>query len=206
MITNKLDAIEFEVFDEMCSGHIKLAFFEHGSCIVAMHSSSEKTVWHEINYYNWGNFISDLFGDVKILQRSQEWFKYSEVDFYDDASYRLCITFRNGQQKKFDGAGTYSRGVDMFRQLLGEHFGIDIFTPKEKEKKREFISDSWLDLDKIYGAEHDWSFLDSEPLKVTLSTKTNEGKSWCVIDLQADETFFETKRVDFLNKSKIRNK
>ena len=194
-LKGNLEAIEFEIFDEMCTGYTKLAFFKHGNCITAMHRSSEKTVWHEINEYHWANFVSGLFDDVKILKRSQEWFKYSEEDLYDDASYRLCITFRNGQQKKFDGAGTYSRGVDMFRQLLREHLDIDVFYPKEKEKKRDFIPDPWLDLDQIHSVEHDWLFLDSEPYKVTLSTKTNEGESWCVIDLQSDETFFETKRV-----------
>lgn len=190
-----IEAIEFEVCDPMFSGHTKLSFFCLGDSKIAMHRSSKATVWHEINDYQWINFMIDLFDDVRILHRSNEWFREYDEYIHDDCSYSLCITFHNGQQKKFDMAGTCSRGVDIFRQLVGKHFDIDVFYPKEKEKKREFIPNSWLDLEKIHGVEHDWSFLDSEPYKVTLSTKTNEGESWCVIDLQADETFFETKRV-----------
>ena len=193
---NKVDAIEFEIVCSMFSMHTKLSFFKHGNTIVALHRSSEKTVWHEIIEYHWDNFIAELFDDVKIHLRNEKWFEYDEELVLDDTSYYLYITYTNGVKQKFSG-GTCCRGVDIFRQLVAKHFKISVYDPKEKnkEEERDFIPDVWKDIDRWSGVKKDWSFLDSEPQTLTFSARTSSGQSWCIMDLQADETFWKTKRI-----------
>ena len=131
MFSKKAKTIEFV---SRCGGvvdiNVDLVFYNFGTRVIVMHRyNDDEEIWYEINERNWNNFLSELFGKVKIQRRSNRWFKTQEKYFEDDSSFALTIKYPFKLRKKFSDAGSDSRGVKIFKRLIYKHFGIIFFDP-----------------------------------------------------------------------------